>query len=141
MIRAGTKAAEDVSEADMAKRVRVSKFVIYSLSLMYCTFIALYPLISRVTSVVTYFLHVVCSSQFEEMKRAKLRNINVFVSKTRLCVHNMPKSVDNKKLRSLCLQAVKGAKGVRITEVRGIVLVYPLGGGVVILTFTFCFSL
>lgn len=42
----------------------------------------------------------------------------MFVSKTRLCVHNLPKSVDNKKLKSLCLQAVKGAKGVRITEVR-----------------------
>ncbi|XP_026222386.1 LOW QUALITY PROTEIN: RNA-binding protein 28 [Anabas testudineus] len=77
LIRAGTKAAEGVSEADMAKRTR-----------------------------------------FEEIKRAKLRDINVFVSKTRLCVHNLPKSVDNKKLKSLCLQAVKGAKGVRITECR-----------------------
>ena len=61
---------------------------------------------------------VVCFPQFEEMKRAKLKAINVFVSKTRLCVHNLPKSVDNKKLKALCLQAVKGSKGVRITEVR-----------------------
>uniref|UniRef100_A0A3P9JZV6 RNA binding motif protein 28 n=1 Tax=Oryzias latipes TaxID=8090 RepID=A0A3P9JZV6_ORYLA len=77
LIRSGTKAAEGVSEADMAKRTR-----------------------------------------FEEMKRAKLRDISVFVSKTRLCIHNLPKSVDNKKLKALCLQAVKGVKGVRITECR-----------------------
>uniref|UniRef100_A0AAX7VI28 RNA-binding protein 28 n=1 Tax=Astatotilapia calliptera TaxID=8154 RepID=A0AAX7VI28_ASTCA len=57
-------------------------------------------------------------TRFEEIKRTKLRDINVFVSKTRLCVHNLPKSVDSKKLKSLCLQAVKGVKGVRITECR-----------------------
>ncbi|XP_034735105.1 RNA-binding protein 28 [Etheostoma cragini] len=77
LIRAGTKAAEGVPEADMIKRTR-----------------------------------------FEEIKRTKLRDIGVFVSKTRLCVHNLPKSVDNKKLKALCLQAVKGSKGVRITECR-----------------------
>ncbi|KAI3371397.1 hypothetical protein L3Q82_023989 [Scortum barcoo] len=77
LIRAGTKAAEGVPEADMIKRAR-----------------------------------------FEDIKRAKLRDINVFVSKTRLCVHNLPKLVDNKKLKALCLQAVKGSKGVRMTECR-----------------------
>uniref|UniRef100_A0A667ZQH8 RNA binding motif protein 28 n=1 Tax=Myripristis murdjan TaxID=586833 RepID=A0A667ZQH8_9TELE len=77
LIRAGTKAAEGVPAADMAKRAR-----------------------------------------FEEVKRNKLRDINVFVSKTRLCVHNLPKSVDNKKLKALCLQAAKGQKGVFITECR-----------------------
>ncbi|XP_071357082.1 RNA-binding protein 28 isoform X2 [Trachinotus anak] len=77
LIRAGTKAAEGVPEADMIKRTR-----------------------------------------FEEIKRTKLRDLNVFVSKTRLCVHNLPKSVDNKKLKALCLQAIKGSKGVRITECR-----------------------
>lgn len=77
LIRAGTKAAEGVPEADMIKRAR-----------------------------------------FEEVKRTKLQSISVFVSKTRLCVHNLPKSVDNKKLRALCLQAFKTSKGVRITECR-----------------------
>ncbi|XP_029952852.1 RNA-binding protein 28 isoform X2 [Salarias fasciatus] len=77
LIRAGTKAAEGVSEADMIKRTR-----------------------------------------FEEVKRTKLRDLNVFVSKTRLCIHNLPKSVDSKKLRTLCLQAFKGVKGVRISECR-----------------------
>nr|XP_057932024.1 RNA-binding protein 28 [Doryrhamphus excisus] len=57
-------------------------------------------------------------ARFEEVKRTKLRDINVFVSKTRLCVHNLPKSVDIKKLRALCLQAVKEPKGVRISECR-----------------------
>uniref|UniRef100_A0A3B5N173 RNA binding motif protein 28 n=1 Tax=Xiphophorus couchianus TaxID=32473 RepID=A0A3B5N173_9TELE len=77
LIRAGTKAAEGVSEADMAKRVR-----------------------------------------FEEIKRAKLRDISVFVSKNRLCIHNLPKSVDDKKLKALCLKGLQGTKGVRITECR-----------------------
>ncbi|XP_017260996.1 RNA-binding protein 28 isoform X2 [Kryptolebias marmoratus] len=77
LIRAGTKAAEGVSELDMTKRAR-----------------------------------------FESVKRAKLRDISVFVSKTRLCVHNLPKSVDNKKLKALCLQALKGVKRLQITECR-----------------------
>ncbi|XP_060891166.1 RNA-binding protein 28 isoform X2 [Labrus mixtus] len=77
LIRAGTKAAEGVPEADMIKRTR-----------------------------------------FEEIKRTKLQSINVFVSKNRLCIHNLPKSVDNKKLRALCLQGVKSSKGVRIPECR-----------------------
>nr|XP_020508551.1 RNA-binding protein 28 isoform X1 [Labrus bergylta] len=77
LIRAGTKAAEGVPEADMIKRTR-----------------------------------------FEEIKRTKLQSISVFVSKNRLCIHNLPKSVDNKKLRALCLQGVKSSKGVRIPECR-----------------------
>ncbi|XP_068595474.1 RNA-binding protein 28 [Brachionichthys hirsutus] len=77
LVRAGTKAAEGVSEADMIKRAR-----------------------------------------FEELKRAKLRSINIYVSKTRLCVHNLPKSVNDKKLKDLCLQAVKGNKRFLVTECR-----------------------
>uniref|UniRef100_A0A8C5CG34 RNA binding motif protein 28 n=1 Tax=Gadus morhua TaxID=8049 RepID=A0A8C5CG34_GADMO len=77
LIRAGTKAAEGVPEADMVKRTR-----------------------------------------FEEVKRTKLRDINVYVSKTRLCVHNLPKSVDNTKLKDICFQALSRARGVRIPECR-----------------------
>ncbi|XP_064807854.1 RNA-binding protein 28 [Oncorhynchus masou masou] len=77
LIRSGTKAAEGVPAADMAKRTR-----------------------------------------FEDLKLTKLRDINVFVSKTRLCVHNLPKFVDVKQLRKLCLKAAGGGKVVRITECR-----------------------
>lgn len=77
LIRAGTKAAEGVPEADMAKRAR-----------------------------------------FEEVKRLKLRDVHVFVSKTRLCVHNLPKSVDNKRLRNICLQGLRGTRGAHINECR-----------------------
>ncbi|KPP63601.1 RNA-binding protein 28-like [Scleropages formosus] len=77
LIRAGTKAAEGVPAADMAKRER-----------------------------------------FEELKRLKLRDINVFVSKTRLCVHNLPKSVDTKQLRVLCLKAAGGGRDARVVECR-----------------------
>lgn len=62
------------------------------------------------------FLCVCTCCQFEELKRAKLKDVNVYVSKTRLCVHNLPKSVHQPKFRKLCLTAA-GGKGVRITEV------------------------
>ncbi|EGV98169.1 RNA-binding protein 28 [Cricetulus griseus] len=77
LIRAGTKAAEGVSAADMAKRER-----------------------------------------FELLKHQKLKNQNIFVSQTRLCLHNLPKAVDDKQLRKLLLDATRGEKGVRIKECR-----------------------
>lgn len=43
--------------------------------------------------------------------------MNVYVSKTRLCVHNLPKIVDQQKLQKLCFSAA-GGKGVRIAEVK-----------------------
>ncbi|XP_045711707.1 RNA-binding protein 28 isoform X2 [Phyllostomus hastatus] len=77
LIRAGTKAAEGVSAADMAKRER-----------------------------------------FELLKHQKLKDQNIFVSRTRLCLHNLPKAVDDKQLRKLLLNATSGEKGVRIKECR-----------------------
>ncbi|XP_046278406.1 RNA-binding protein 28 [Marmota monax] len=77
LIRAGTKAAEGVSAADMAKRER-----------------------------------------FELLKHQKLKDQNIFVSRTRLCLHNLPKAVDDKWLRKLLLNATRGEKGVRIKECR-----------------------
>ncbi|CAD7690313.1 unnamed protein product [Nyctereutes procyonoides] len=77
LIRAGTKAAEDVSAADMAKRER-----------------------------------------FELLKHQKLKDQNIFVSQTRLCLHNLPKGVDDKELRKLLLNATRGEKGVRLKECR-----------------------
>ncbi|XP_004856457.1 RNA-binding protein 28 isoform X2 [Heterocephalus glaber] len=77
LIRAGTKAAEGVSAADMAKRER-----------------------------------------FELLKHQKLKDQNIFVSQTRLCLHNLPKAVDDKQLRKLLLNATRGEKGVHIKECR-----------------------
>ncbi|XP_069485659.1 RNA-binding protein 28 [Ambystoma mexicanum] len=77
MIRAGTKAAEGLSAADLDKRAR-----------------------------------------FEDLKRQKLKDQNIFVSKTRLCVHNIPKSVDDKRLRTLFVEAAGGGKRVRLKECR-----------------------
>ncbi|XP_053261873.1 RNA-binding protein 28 isoform X1 [Podarcis raffonei] len=77
LIRAGTKAAEGMSDADLAKRAR-----------------------------------------FEELKRHKLKDQNIFVSQTRLCVHNLPKGIDDVRLRKLMLQAAKGSPGVRLKECR-----------------------
>ncbi|XP_078533900.1 RNA-binding protein 28 [Lissotriton helveticus] len=77
MIRAGTKAAEGLSAADLDKRAR-----------------------------------------FEDLKRQKLKDQSIFVSKTRLCVHNIPKSVDDKRLRALFLEAAGGGKNVRLKECR-----------------------
>ncbi|XP_004677061.1 PREDICTED: RNA-binding protein 28 [Condylura cristata] len=77
LIRAGTKAAEGVSAADMVKRER-----------------------------------------FELLKHQKLKDQNIFVSRTRLCLHNLPKAVDDKQLRKLLLSATSREKGVRIKECR-----------------------
>ncbi|KAM6283528.1 LOW QUALITY PROTEIN: RNA-binding protein 28 [Spheniscus humboldti] len=74
LIRAGTKAAEGVSDAD-SKRAR-----------------------------------------FEELKHQKLRDQNVFVSRTRLCVHNLPKAVDSARPRLLLQVAGGGGKALRIKE-------------------------
>ncbi|XP_027017817.2 RNA-binding protein 28 [Tachysurus fulvidraco] len=79
-------------------------------------------------------------ARFAEMKKAKLKDVNVFVSQTRLCVHNIPKNVDRKKLFKLCLSAAGGGRGVRIKEchvmydrkpVRGEPLGHSLGYGFV----------
>ncbi|KAM4636334.1 RNA-binding protein 28 [Discoglossus pictus] len=57
-------------------------------------------------------------ARFAEVKRLKLKSQNIFVSKTRLCVHNIPKSVDDKKLRQLFLSAAGGGRTVKIKECR-----------------------
>ncbi|XP_063178038.1 LOW QUALITY PROTEIN: RNA-binding protein 28 [Chroicocephalus ridibundus] len=77
LIRAGTKAAEGVSAADMAKRAR-----------------------------------------FEELKYQKLRDHNVFVSRTRLCLHNLPKGLDDAGLRRLLRRLPGGGTAPRIKECR-----------------------
>lgn len=56
--------------------------------------------------------------QFELLKHQKLKDQNIFVSRTRLCLHNLPKAVDDTQLRKLLLNASRGEKGVRIKEVR-----------------------
>ncbi|XP_025071216.1 RNA-binding protein 28 [Alligator sinensis] len=77
LIRAGTKAAEGVSDTDLAKRAR-----------------------------------------FTELKYQKLKDQNIFVSCTRLCLHNLPKALDDQELRRLLLQAAGGGRGVRLKECR-----------------------
>ncbi|KAM4671066.1 RNA-binding protein 28 [Amazona ochrocephala] len=77
LIRAGTKAAEGVSDADMAKRAR-----------------------------------------FEELKAQKLRDPNIFVSRTRLCIHNLPKGIDSARLRQVLRRLLGGGKGPCIKECR-----------------------
>ncbi|XP_053894501.1 RNA-binding protein 28 [Malaclemys terrapin pileata] len=56
--------------------------------------------------------------RFEELKRQKLKDQNIFVSRTRLCIHNLPKALDDKQLRQLLLRAAGGGPGLRIKECR-----------------------
>ncbi|XP_042551943.1 RNA-binding protein 28 isoform X1 [Dipodomys spectabilis] len=56
--------------------------------------------------------------RFELLKHQKLKNQNIFVSQTRICLHNLPKSVNDQQLRKLLLDATRGEKGVRIKECR-----------------------
>ncbi|KAM7298087.1 RNA-binding protein 28 [Ixodes scapularis] len=55
-------------------------------------------------------------AKLQSRKRKLLQNLHYFVSQTRLCVHNLPPSVDDRKLRALFLQ--NAPKGARITEAR-----------------------
>ena len=52
----------------------------------------------------------------EQIKRQKLKNPNIFVSTTRLCIRNLPITVDDKKLKQEFLKAA-GDKSAVITEV------------------------
>ncbi|XP_068132031.1 RNA-binding protein 28 [Hyperolius riggenbachi] len=67
-------------------------------------------------------------ARFEEIKRQKLKFQHIFVSKTRLCIHNIPKSVDDKKLRQLFLTAAGGGRNVKIKECRVMRDLKGLGG-------------
>ena len=56
--------------------------------------------------------------QVEQMKREKLKNINIFVSSTRLCIHNLPTHVNENELKKVLRQTV-GDSTMKITEVSG----------------------
>lgn len=71
MIPAGSPAAEGVSAADMAKRLRL-----------------------------------------EQSKSQSLKNLNRFVSKERLTVHNIPPSYDSAKLRKV----IAKASGLKVSK-------------------------
>lgn len=53
--------------------------------------------------------------QLELRKRQMIKNLHVFISKTRLCVRNLPFHLHDTKLRSIFLKA--GGPGASITEV------------------------
>ena len=53
--------------------------------------------------------------KIENVKKEKLKNLNIFVSPTRLAVHNLPKAVDGKKLKELAREAA-GDKTARVIE-------------------------
>eukprot|EP00057_Strongylocentrotus_purpuratus_P031131 XP_783689.3 PREDICTED: RNA-binding protein 28 [Strongylocentrotus purpuratus] len=55
--------------------------------------------------------------KIENVKKEKLKNLNIFVSPTRLAVHNLPKAVDGKKLKELAREAA-GDKTARVIEAR-----------------------
>ena len=62
-------------------------------------------------------------AKVEQIKREKLKNPNVFISTTRLCVRNIPTRVDDTQLRKVYLKAV-GDKAAVITEVSGVKDIY-----------------
>merc|ERR1719419_2211055 len=54
------------------------------------------------------------------LKKQKLKNTNFFISDTRLSVHNLPGTCDEKKLKSVFIDALSkgGAKAAKVTECR-----------------------
>ena len=55
-------------------------------------------------------------SALSEKKKTLLKLLTNFVSKTRLCIHNLPTDMDDKKLKALFQEAA--GKGAQITEYR-----------------------
>ena len=60
------------------------------------------------------------------MTKQKLRNPNIFVSDTRLCVRNIPATTTDKQLRQIFLEAANDKKA-KITEVVMVVEVVVYG--------------
>merc|ERR1719419_1124067 len=54
------------------------------------------------------------------LKKQKLKNTNFFISDTRLSVHNLPATWDEKKLKHVFIEAMtsNGVKGPKVTECR-----------------------
>ncbi|NXP18656.1 RBM28 protein, partial [Scytalopus superciliaris] len=59
-------------------------------------------------------------ARFEELKRRRLQDPNVGVSRTRLCLHNLPKALDTPRLRALLQKTLRqnGGPPPRIKECR-----------------------
>ena len=62
------------------------------------------------------FLSGVVAHQVEQTKREKLKNIDIFVSSTRLCLHNLPTQVNENQLKKVLRQTVDDST-MNITEV------------------------
>lgn len=75
LIRAGTAAAEGVSQGDLTRRMNL-----------------------------------------ETRKRRLLKDLKMFISKTRLAVYNLPPNINDKQLRVISLNAA-GDQKARLTEV------------------------
>ncbi|KAI8791659.1 RNA-binding protein 28 [Biomphalaria glabrata] len=56
-------------------------------------------------------------SKIAAANRAKLKDQNIFVSSTRLCVHNIPATVTDQRLRKIVYQAA-GDRSAKVTECR-----------------------
>ena len=56
-------------------------------------------------------------TKIEGVKRSKLKDINVFVSPTRMVVHNLQKSIDDAALKKMFYEAA-GDKKAKVIEVR-----------------------
>ncbi|KRX95430.1 RNA-binding protein 28, partial [Trichinella pseudospiralis] len=55
--------------------------------------------------------------KIKALNEQKLKNLNIFLSHTRLCVHNLPLKLSDKELKKLCYEAVSDRKS-RIIECR-----------------------
>lgn len=55
-------------------------------------------------------------ASLNQVKKQMLKNLNIFISPTRLCVHNLPPTFSDKTLKKLF--AKYAGPGAKITEVR-----------------------
>lgn len=54
-------------------------------------------------------------ASLNQVKKQMLKNLNIFISPTRLCVHNLPPTFSDTKLRKLFVK--HAGPGAKITEV------------------------
>ncbi|CAI9103761.1 OLC1v1002305C1 [Oldenlandia corymbosa var. corymbosa] len=58
----------------------------------------------------------------KEKKETKLRSPNFHVSRTRLAIYNLPKSMNDKKLKQLCVNAVKSRATKQNPDIRQVII-------------------
>ncbi|CAJ1978137.1 unnamed protein product [Sphenostylis stenocarpa] len=104
LILEGTTAAEGVSDSDMSKRQDALCYVAFGLANVVVKILSCSSVISSAGVSAQHYLWKF--HRLERKKKTKLQSPNFHVSRTRLVIYNLPKSMNEKQLKKLCIDAV-----------------------------------